>query len=199
VSFDHGKERHRDRLGAEVKIFLSHAHSDAAKAQWLATELHARLIGEGFSVEIFNTSEPQYHFPDLSTMLQHGDDWAAVGRGHAEALRAYLDEQITEAAAYLLLVTPQTAKTSRPWIRWEIDNAGGRARERGLPFIPCLLGVRWEDLWAMSSAPAGSPWQEHEVGPSVGRVSPAEFQGVRLDEPEGIDRVVEGLRASLAQ
>jgi hypothetical protein len=182
-----------------MKIFLSHAHSDATEAHWLATELHARLVGGGLSVEIFNTSEPEYHFPDLRAVAEPGDDLAAVARGHAEALRAYLDEQMTEAAAYLLLVTPRTARASRPWIRWEIDQAGGQARRRGSPFIPCLLGVEWEDLWAMSSAPGGSPWQEYEVGPSVARVEPAEFQGVRLDESEGIDRLARALLTSLTR
>jgi hypothetical protein len=186
-------------LPAGAKIFLSHAHQDAAEAHWLAKAVQDGLAFEGLSVEIFSTSEPHYRFLGPSAEIAAGDDLRDQVRRYSDALRAYLDEQIADSAAYLLVVTPHTAETSRPWIRWEIQEASKIARQRGLPFAPCLLGVEWEALRTMASAQGGTAWEEAEIGVSVVRADPAEFQGIRVDEPEGLHRLTRDLATALTR
>ena len=84
-------------------------------------------------------------------------------------------------------------------MKWEISHGTQLARARGIPFCPCLMGVGYEAL-ATDATRSGSDWQKWEVGMADDddRSHPeAEFQAVRLDEPEGLMRLTETLRAAI--
>jgi hypothetical protein len=65
-----------------------------------------------------------------------------------------------------------------------------------VPFVPCLLGVGFEALEGRAAS-ASSPWTQREVGDLEPGHPERTFQGVRLDEKDGVAQLVEILRRSL--
>jgi TIR domain len=169
-----------------MKVFLSHAHADAADALSLAAELRVRLA-DTKSLEIFCTSKPEDSLPDPSRYIRPGENWEVAMRAAMEKLRDFLRENMMESRAYLLLITRRSLEYSRPWIRWEMLEAQKMADERGLKFIPCLLDVPVSALTSMVTARISSRWGELEAGAIPNSaLRPYEYQAVDISSPAGL-------------
>ena len=122
------------------KIFLSHSGLDATLATSLAASMKTEL-----GLEIFNTSEAEYRYNEIarSSSSSDGDQPSTY-----EDLRDYLSRNLSEAAVYLLLVTPRSLKANSEWIEFEMEVAmkltdAGRQNF----FVPCVTeGVSWDQL-----------------------------------------------------
>jgi hypothetical protein len=177
-------------------VFLSHWGEDADQADWLAVALQARLRRAMTTpVDVFNTSRPEYRFDDPD--LLPGDDWRKVYEAYVHDLRAYLEEHLAHASASLLLLTPTSARRDSAWVRWEIQESARMAKQREILFVPCLLGVGYEAL-NLDPGRGRSDWQQREVGdlePEPPRAS--EFQALRLDGADRLERLADVLVSSL--
>ena len=174
-------------------IFLSHWHEDSEQANWLSDELRRSLAH--LDVEIFSTSAPASRCENFNP--QPGSNWEAEYHEYVEALRAYLRDALEGAAGYLLLLTGRSLARESAWVRFEIRHGTQLAKERGIPFVPCLLGVSYE---ALLRDPPGATlvWPEFEVGERDDLTHPeAEFQAVHLDEPAAIPRLVNALETQI--
>jgi len=94
---------------SKMKVFISHSHKDAAKAQ----ELSSRLSGEGVSVFDEQTIKP-------------GEDGMSQ-----------IQEALDEASFYIMLVSPEFAESA--WAAYESGHAIGRSMETGAKIIPVLI------------------------------------------------------------
>jgi antiphage defense system Thoeris ThsB-like protein len=177
-------------------VFLSHWHEDGDEASWLAAELRHRLHSlEGVDIEVFATSTPAHRFEDFNPT--GGALWQPLYEAWVEDLRAFLTEALDGAGAYLLLLTRSSMTRHSAWVRWEIRHATQRAKERGIAFIPCLLGVGYDALQS-DAAGRSSEWQRLEVGKDDDGPHPeAEFQAIDLKAADGLTRLVEALEHSL--
>jgi hypothetical protein len=174
-------------------IFLSHQSANGAAALRLARDLEGRFERNGtIDVRVFVTADPAYRFRDLLEVLEEGDDWKLQLRAWANQLREYLTEHLEGAVAYLLLLTDHSMRRDSAWVRWEIQEATKIARERHIPFIPCLLGVGFE---ALRERPMSrlSLWQLAEVGDLETGNPEIEFQGIRIDDEAAIGRLADSL------
>jgi hypothetical protein len=169
-------------------IFLSHSGVDKEVANRLARAIERDFIDEGFvSLRVFNTSETQYRFTDLSEVLRPGKLWRPIVARYEGALRNYLRDHLSVSSAYLLLVTKDTLYHASEWVQWEAKEATELAREHGVPFAPCFVGVRFGEF-------ANGTALSREVG---------EFQGKRfeVDDPiafqEGVHELVQDLTPRL--
>ena len=161
-------------------VFLSHWSEDGANANWLADELRQRLP----SIDVFSTSVPANRFDDSDPPA--GTMWEAFYKAHAESLRAFLSEHLEQAGAYLLLLTESSVRRHSVWVRWEIRHATERAKERNIPFIPCLLAVGYEAL-ELDTRDRVSGWQKVEVGEDDdGQHREREFQAIDLSSTGGL-------------
>jgi hypothetical protein len=181
------------------RVFLSHWREDADEANWLGAELLMRLESSGMTTEVFWTSRPEYRFHDFEEVVRPRDDWRVRHEAYVDELRTYLERHLATAWAYLLLLTPRSTARLSPWVRWEIQEGTELSRERQIPFVPCLLGVGFEALNPQTSAPSGSPWTEFEVGDLKPDHPEPEFQAVRVDEADGLERVADALRRAWSQ
>ena len=150
------------------------------------------------SVHVFVTSDPADRFKELRDTFASGEDWGSRHEGWAQELRQYLSERLDQAAAYLLLVTQQSATRNSAWVRWEIQEGTELARRRDMAFVPCLLGVGFNALWDASQLPL-SVWQQCEVGPIEFGAPEAEFQGLTLAGPESLTQLTEVLHTRLSR
>jgi hypothetical protein len=176
-------------------IFVSHWGEDSTEANWLADELCRALAA--FDVNVFSTSAPANRFEAFDPDL--GSGFEVAFRAYADELRTYLYDQLEAAVGYLLLLTQRSLERNSVWVRWEIRHGTQFARERGIPFIPCLLGVGYDAL-VRDAAGALSEWQQLEVGGGNAGTHPeAEFQAVLMDSPDGLVRVTSALEQSVQQ
>jgi hypothetical protein len=133
----------------------------------------------GYEVEVFNTSEPEYRYKDLSELLSAGEDWRARAERYEEELRAYLVKNLEESAAFLALVTRKSLAAGSKVIEFEIEAARSVAFKRGkLFFFPCVA-----DGAALQELPARA----------------MEFQGVDLGGSEGLGKLAEALSRALSE
>ena len=176
-------------------MFLSHAHIDAEDALSLANDLDIRLTKAGVAdVAIFCTSKPEYSLPNPEDYMIPGAEWQKEYHIAVKELRGYLRENMITSQAYLLLVTPRSVEYSRPWIRWEMLEAQEMAKERGLRFIPCLLGVSASALRSMVTAPVSSEFAEMLAGKIPNSaLHPYDFQAVDVSSPAGLDTLASAL------
>jgi hypothetical protein len=194
VSLDHANIVGIMNAGvSSVKIFLSHAHADAADALRLADRLRNRLQQNSRDVHIFCTSQAQDRLPysSPSERLAQGLEVRETEvRAAAEKLRDYLRENMVTSQAYLVLVTPRSLQKSGPWVRWEMFEAQEMAKNQALRFIPCLLDVPFRALWSMLTAPSSSDWARLETGDIPAEaLQPHNFQGVDVSSPEGLEEL----------
>ena len=152
----------------------------------------------GYDVEIFSTSESEFRFTDLAEALRAGDDWQQSSQQHSSELREYLSRAITDSSAYLLLLTTNSVRKSGPWIRFEIHAATRLARERQIPFVPCLRGVGYDALMQIRSARPGSKWEETDVGaPPAEQLRIEEWQAAPVDTAEQLEKLISDLATAL--
>jgi hypothetical protein len=158
-------------------VFLSHSGLDAARATALATRLERELASRRFHVEVFNTSESEHRCKDLRYLLESGEDWRTRAGRYEEELRAYLAKNMSDAAAFVSLVTPTSLIAASKVIEFELDTAHEIARMRQTPFFfPCVA-----DGATLRELPRRA----------------IEFQGVELDGESGMARLVEAIARAL--
>jgi antiphage defense system Thoeris ThsB-like protein len=179
-----------------TQVFLSHQHDDGAEARRLSREIEQRLKVWAIEAHVFATSRPADRFQDFEDLARPADNWALLHEAWANELRSYLRAQLGSASAYLLLLTRSRYARDSPWVRWEIQEGSRLARERRMPFVPCLLGVGFEALEGRATS-ASSPWTRREVGDLDPGHPERTFQAVRLDETDGLAQLAEILRRSL--
>jgi hypothetical protein len=122
----------------KLSIFLSHAGEDQLIAIDLANKIKSALLGQGYKVDVFNTSEPEHRFKDLKDVLLPGDLWEPKIKRYDTELAAYLQKHLALSFAYLLLVTRNSLIKNSEWIEMEMSVAKEEAERKKLYFIPCV-------------------------------------------------------------
>jgi hypothetical protein len=109
-------------------VFLSHSGLDAMLATSLASDLKRWfevMSGPELTVEVFNTSEPEYRFdgegkPDARGLFR---------QYYTDPLHAYLSERLRSADAFLMLITPASVQAHSEWIIFELQVAAETRNE----------------------------------------------------------------------
>lgn len=154
-----------------LKIFLSHSGIDSGRSISLQKVIEERFKKLGYRTKVFNTSTVEDRFKELETIIAAGDDWVEQAKQYEEELRKYLEQNLVDSSAYLLLVTPKSLEANSRWIRFEIDTAKSKAISERRPFFfPCVAGGA-----ALAELPNGA----------------MEFQGLELEAPGSIEKFVE--------
>jgi len=130
-----------DEVRGNPLIFLSHSGLDKTWAEGLTFQIEAEFAYRGYTVNIFNTSDPEYRFTKWKEMSRARDIFRVAAARSKKKLRAYLGSNLAASSAYLLLVTGLTAALASDWVRWEIQEGGALARERNVPFVPILINA----------------------------------------------------------
>jgi len=177
-------------------IFLSHWHEDAAEAIRLKGELEDAMRAAERKVHVFCTASPGDRFPDMEDRARIEEDLRRQLRAWTDELRAYLRKHVDAASAYLLLITARGMARHSVAVGWEIEEGAKLARERAVPFVPCLLDVGYEAL-GMRTRSRPSRWQEWEFGPSNEGAPERDFQAIPIDGHDGVQRLVDVLLDSL--
>ena len=153
-----------------LKIFLSHSGMDSDRSKSFQQELEDRFKNLGYQVKIFNTSTVEDRFKELKSIIAGGDDWIEQVKQYEEELRKYLEQNLVDSTAYLLLVTPKSLKANSQWIQFEIETAKSKAIIEGRSFFfPCVA-----DGAALADLPSAA----------------MEFQGLELEAPGSIEKFV---------
>jgi hypothetical protein len=122
-----------------LKIFLSHSGLDSDRSFSLQRKLEEGFKKLGYRVKVFNTSTIEDRFKELKSVLGSAEDWAQHAEKYEEELRRYLEQNLADSMAYLLLVTPKSLEANSSWIRFEIDTAKSKSlRQRRSFFFPCV-------------------------------------------------------------
>jgi hypothetical protein len=153
----------------ELKIFLSHSGLDAGHSLKLQGEIEGRL--KGCRIKFFNTSSVEDRFRELE--LTPGGDWRDQNKQYETDLRHYIEQNLADSTAYILLVTPASLRSNSRWIRFEIDIARSKAASGKRPFFfPCVL-----DGASLAKLPEGA----------------REFQCVRVETPQGVEELTRAI------
>lgn len=167
---------------AKPQVFLSHSGLDAARATKLAAELEYLLKVLGHDAEVFNTSEPEHRFKELTEPFATSQ--------YEEELRRYIARNLTSSSAYVLLVTPNSLSARSKWVEYEMESAQSeyelkcvRSAEANLEegvfyFFPCITG--------------GAGF--HSLPKLASR-----FQAIDLDEAYGVEKLAEAIGRVLSQ
>ena len=125
----------------ELKLFLSHSGLDATLSISMKTSIEGHFSALGHHITVFNTSTPCDRFKTLPSYLDPGTLRTPDATRYENELEQYLLENVSDASAYLLLVTPESLAANSHWVRLEIDWALYRAtHDPRYPFFPCLAG-----------------------------------------------------------
>ena len=154
-----------------LKIFLSHSGLDSDRSISLQQELQGRFKNFGYNIKIFNTSTVEDRFKKLESIIAAGVDWIEEAKKYEEELRKYLEQNLADSTAYLLLVTPKSLRANSRWIQFEIETAKSKAiTEKRHFFFPCVAeGATLREL------PSGA----------------MEFQGLKLEASGSLEKLVE--------
>jgi hypothetical protein len=124
-----------------LKFFLSHSGLDSDRSLALQREIERQFKEHGFRVKVFNTSTVADRFRELS--LTSGGDWSDQTKQYETELRRYIERNLVDSTAYILLVTPASVAANSHWIQFEIDTARSEAlgadRRHGRRFFFPLL------------------------------------------------------------
>jgi hypothetical protein len=157
----------------QLKIFLSHSGLDSDRSLTLQTELEGRFKMLGYRVKIFNTSTVEDRFKELESVLTTGGGWREQTEQYETELRHYIEQNLVDSVAYLLLVTPASLSANSRWIRFEIDTARSKVTSGKRPFFfPCVA-----DGAALAELPEGA----------------REFQGIELETPKWLEDLTEAI------
>src|SRR5215471_6741661 len=99
-----------------VTLFLSHSGLDAALSVSIQRQLEHELNIRGLRVKVFNTSTVADRFKELQLLA--GADWRSEDTKYQKELQEYLQTNLRDSAAYVLLVTPQSLAAHSEWIRF---------------------------------------------------------------------------------
>jgi hypothetical protein len=154
-------------LTNQLKIFLSHSGLDSDRSLTLQRELEGEFKQLGYPVKVFNTSTVEDRFKELKSVLTSGANWREQAKRYETELRHYIEQNLVDSMAYLLLVTPASLAVNSRWIRFEIDTARSKAISGKKPFFfPCVAnGATLADL------PEGA----------------YKFQGIELETPQWLE------------
>ena len=134
------------------------------------------------------TSSPGDRFPDKAEP-QAIDDWV-------EALRDYLQTHLAAASACILLITERSLARGSGAVAWEIQEGTRLARQGGVRFIPCMLGVSVQ-TWERHRRSVYGGLQQSEFGPVEGGAPEIEYQGLRVDGKDPMPQLVSELVKAL--
>ena len=109
-----------------LKIFLSHSGLDADRSISLQRDLEERFKNLDYRVKVFNTSTVEDRFKEL--VLSPGGEWSERTKQYEIELRKYIEQNLLDSIAYLLLATPTSLAANSHWIRFEIDTAKSTSR-----------------------------------------------------------------------
>jgi hypothetical protein len=126
--------------------------------------LEERLGELGYQIMVFNTSTVEDRFKELKSVLTSGGNWREQAEQYEEELRHYIEQNLIDSTAYILLVTPTSLRANSRWIRFEIDTARSKAMSERRPFFFPIVA----DGAALADLPSGA----------------REFQGLDLGAPK---------------
>jgi hypothetical protein len=154
-----------------LKIFLSHSELDADRSLTLQRDIEGRSRTLGFRIKFFNTSKVEDRFRELE--LTSGGDWREQTKHYETELRHYIEQNLVNSTAYLLLVTPASLAANSRWIRFEIDIARSKAASgKSAFFFPCVA-----DGAALAELPEGA----------------RQFQGIELEKPQWLEKLTQAM------
>jgi len=163
----------------KLKVFLSHSGRDADRSLVLQRDLEQRFNELAYDIKVFNTSTVEDRFKELESILTAGGVWREQAAQYEAELRRYIEENLVDSSAYLLLVTPVSLAANSRWIRFEIDTARSKAMTgQKAFFFPCVA-----DGASLGELPEGA----------------SEFQGLELDGPGWLDLLTREISREISQ
>jgi hypothetical protein len=130
------------------QVFLSHSGKDRDKANEFTSRLRELLAQRGLiNIRVFNTSEPEHRFADISHDQVSCQD---IIKQRRDDLATYLRSNILDSVMYLLFITKNSMNLLTEWIRFEVEIAYEISQERFF-FFPIVAEYVESDDWVQEA------------------------------------------------